>query len=199
MGMVALLPLIIGAVKGKPLQGLAVAGQAASKFANLKIQEGQQLRQEEAALLKEDERLLQKGLNLGIKRFELEEEFKARRAKASPELSELERRKGELDLQKKLSEAEKARLDAMLKEKQIELKDAEIQRMLEKPAKAGEKKPKISGDARKAATFSVRLEQAEDVFGVLESEGFDPIEGQGFFPNRLKQNQLQRFEQGKRS
>lgn len=200
LGMAALLPVIIGAAKGNLGQGLAVAGQTIGAISAQKQAGVAEAKVERGAL--EDRQLAvaqSKLKNVGLFADQKGKvsDISLRQAAAADEATQTELQNKGIKLQN-VARMEQAKQQKILTKSKI----ADFNQKIEALAKGelpSESQGKISGDQRKAATFSTRMEQAEDIFGVLEKDGFSPVEGEGFLVNRLKTEQRQSYDQAKRN
>jgi len=198
LGMAALLPIIIGAATGNIGRGLTAAGQSLSAIA------GQQQAQQKAdrAELKGLEgsqlqiaKQLQSSLGGKIAGKRQAAALVNEQKQAIQQATTQDLRDQGIKL-KNIALIEKAKQDKVLTKSKLADFNEKLNSIVSgKPEKEG----KISGDQRKAATFSVRMSQAEDIFGVLEDKGFSPVEGEGFVANRLKREDRQSYEQSQRN
>jgi roadblock/LC7 domain-containing protein len=199
LGMAALLPIIVGAATGKLGQGLQAAGALTGQLAAQKQAEVAQAKQERGQL---EDRELQVAQGK-LKNVGLFADQKGKVSAISIAQAEAAEESTQKELQNKgiklnnVARLEKAKQEKVLTKSKI----ADFNQKIEKIANGelGADGGKISGDQRKAATFTARMEQAEDIFGVLESSGFSPVEGEGWTPNRLKREERQKYEQAQRN
>lgn len=200
LGMAAILPIIIGAARGDLGRGLAAAGKAVETISNQQLS-----RQSENKA--ELENLEARGIDLAKDKLAIRTQFLNQKGKVSSiELAQEAARESSLQNELRNKGLKLSNVSAIEKAKQQKIitKDAILKFDEKVRAIAEGKSPeaknlKISGDQRKAATFSVRMAGSEDIFGVLEKEGFSPIEGEGFLINRLKTEQRQSYEQAQRN
>ncbi len=187
VGMTAILPLIIGFIKKKPLQGVIAASQAIGRF-----------QQQRSAAEKTDQAEITKLGDEQLKLIDLSSKILSRGVSAvgSSDQNKIDRALGiESVINERIKQKGLTIKNIITEEaaKQGILKTEDLLRKAEKELLKGADGDigKVSRDQSLAARFAIQASQAEEFFGT----GFIPKPGQMALPNVAQSSETQQFSQ----